>query len=200
MADLGPIIASKNTAYNGIVYRSRLEAFWARFFDLFKIEFKYEPKFFTFDNSVKYLPDFYIKNLETWIEIKGSEPTAFEIEKVIKLNISTKELVYIFSGFPDAKNFQSDFSKNTVLEICNFSLFRVSNGFCEINRGRLSPAIASALGLTLSDDITTFSIAAAVLKAKRQGSYKLLSDLSREWIVTSYEAQHGSFTANRIYK
>lgn len=57
-------IKSKPTEYNSRIYRSRLEARWAAYFDLAKIEFEYEP----FDLE-GWSPDFLI-NGNTLVEVK----------------------------------------------------------------------------------------------------------------------------------
>jgi hypothetical protein len=60
-------IASHPTEYKGCVYRSRLEATWANFFDLMNWNFQYEP----FDLN-GWVPDFILigKKRTTLVEIK----------------------------------------------------------------------------------------------------------------------------------
>lgn len=57
------------TFYNGIKFRSRLEARWAYFFDLCKIKWNYELEGYELENA-RYLPDFYLPETETWVEVK----------------------------------------------------------------------------------------------------------------------------------
>lgn len=59
------------TEYNGYRFRSRLEARWAVFFDALSIKYLYEPEGFRLRDGTYYLPDFYLPELKTWIEIKG---------------------------------------------------------------------------------------------------------------------------------
>ena len=69
-------IAAIPTEYNGNLFKSRLEARWAVFFDLMEIGYVYEPLCFEeeFDNCiVQYLPDFYFPELECWAEVKGTQ-------------------------------------------------------------------------------------------------------------------------------
>tara|TARA_B110000211_G_C13830643_1_gene443382 strand:+ start:40 stop:711 length:672 start_codon:yes stop_codon:yes gene_type:complete len=56
------IIQAKSGVFKGTQYRSRLEIYWAAFFDLFGIEQDYEPKRYKL-NSGSYLPDFFLKNV-----------------------------------------------------------------------------------------------------------------------------------------
>ena len=51
----------RETTYNGITYRSRLEARWAVFFDKLGIKYNYEPEGYKLDNGLNYLPDFYLE-------------------------------------------------------------------------------------------------------------------------------------------
>ena len=57
------------TKYAGHLFRSRLEARWAVFFDSLKVRWEYEKEGFDFDGTW-YLPDFYLPHLDLWIEIK----------------------------------------------------------------------------------------------------------------------------------
>lgn len=68
-------IKPKPTTYNGIKYRSRLEARWAVFFTTLGIHFEYEKHYFELPSGF-YLPDFLIPSQEKfpkalWIEVKG---------------------------------------------------------------------------------------------------------------------------------
>lgn len=66
------------TEYNGYRFRSRLEARWAYFFDLLGIKYEYEPEGIVLSDGSKYLPDFYLIDLDTFAEIKHKG--AFSIE------------------------------------------------------------------------------------------------------------------------
>lgn len=71
------------TRYKGYRFRSRLEARWAVFFDSLGIKWQYEPEGFEkeepmnreedrpIERVVRYLPDFYLPEFGTWVEIKG---------------------------------------------------------------------------------------------------------------------------------
>lgn len=65
------------THYNGINFRSRLEAKWARFFDLVGWRYEYEPV-----DLNGYIPDFVLKfgKMPVYVEIKPSL-TVDELEK-----------------------------------------------------------------------------------------------------------------------
>lgn len=78
-------IKAIETRYKGYRFRSRLEARWAVFFDELGFDWEYEKEGFDLGSGIKYLPDFYIKNCNAWIEIKGGEANDSEIEKCIAL-------------------------------------------------------------------------------------------------------------------
>lgn len=58
------------TEYKGYLFRSRLEARWAVFFDALGIEWKYETEGFEIGDH-RYLPDFWLPGSEMWVEVKG---------------------------------------------------------------------------------------------------------------------------------
>lgn len=62
------------TSKGKIIFRSRWEiAFVKDYLDLNNLQWQYEPKTFTLSNGQKYTPDFYMKDLNQWVEIKGSD-------------------------------------------------------------------------------------------------------------------------------
>ena len=74
------MINSIQTNYAGCLFRSRLEARWAVFFDTAKIKWEYEPEGFKIKDGFSdapdsqvwmYLPDFFLTDYKTWVEVKG---------------------------------------------------------------------------------------------------------------------------------
>lgn len=63
----------KETEYKGILFRSRLEARVAVFFDKAGIEWVYEPDRVVNGDS-EYNPDFYLPELDDYVEVKGKRP------------------------------------------------------------------------------------------------------------------------------
>lgn len=61
------------TTYNGLRFRSRLEARWAVFFDESGLRYEYEKEGFDLD-GLWFLPDFWLPDKDCWAEIKGAEP------------------------------------------------------------------------------------------------------------------------------
>lgn len=77
-------IKAIETIYNGYRFRSRLEARWAVFMDYVGIEYQYEPEGFDLGDGYYYLPDFYLPNTNAWVEIKGTNLTTEDHEKLIR--------------------------------------------------------------------------------------------------------------------
>lgn len=73
------------TRYNGYFFRSRQEARWAVFLDEMRIPYRYEIEGFDFGNEIHYLPDFWLPETKTWLEIKGNMPNEDEILKATLL-------------------------------------------------------------------------------------------------------------------
>lgn len=88
---------SIETLYNGYRFRSRLEARWAVFFDALGIRYEYEKEGYDLSGTW-YLPDFWLSDLECWVEIKGQPVTDEEITKASLLCLATRKRVHIFSG------------------------------------------------------------------------------------------------------
>lgn len=78
-----PSIEAVPTPYGRTVFRSRLEADWARTLDINGIAWEYEPETITLFSGVDYLPDFRLPDLGTWIEVKG--PGVPRVEKAYEL-------------------------------------------------------------------------------------------------------------------
>jgi hypothetical protein len=60
----------------------RLEARWAVFYDALGIEWRYEPEGFDLGEHGWYLPDFYLPEHKSWIEIKPDPPSTEDKLKI----------------------------------------------------------------------------------------------------------------------
>lgn len=81
------------TVYNGYRFRSRLEARWAVFFDTAGIKYEYEKEGFDLGDAGYYLPDFWLPELDMWVEVKGWAPSDEEVAKAQELAIQSKKIV-----------------------------------------------------------------------------------------------------------
>ncbi len=98
------MISALPTWFKGTLYRRRLEASWAEFFDTNGFEFQYEPQGFKCSQK-SYLCDFLVKLFDRnwcWVEVK---PTMdFEKSKIIDFTASTCHLPED-SGYPSGAMF-----------------------------------------------------------------------------------------------
>lgn len=79
-----------DTRYAGHLFRSRLEARWAVVLDHLQIRWQYEAEGYEFSGGTRldgicYLPDFWLPDLNTFLEIKGTTPTSLEHSKLHQL-------------------------------------------------------------------------------------------------------------------
>lgn len=90
------------TIYNGYRFRSRLEARWAVFFDKMNVKYQYELEGFVLQNKMTYLPDFYIEEMNLFVEIKPSIDlmTNDDIDKIISFSIQEKQNLLLITGEP----------------------------------------------------------------------------------------------------
>lgn len=88
-------IKAIQTEYKGYLFRSRLEARWAVFFDACRVKWEYEPEGFYLGNGLLYLPDFLLHNCagrcpkDLYVEVKG------------KMNEADARKILQFSGITD---------------------------------------------------------------------------------------------------
>lgn len=67
------------TDYNGLKFRSRLEARWAVCFDACRIEYQYEPEGLELEDGRRWLPDFWLPIEKAYVEVKG-DPMALDAQ------------------------------------------------------------------------------------------------------------------------
>jgi len=85
------------TLYAGVTFRSRLEARWARFFDALSLRWEYEPQGFQLPSGACYLPDFWIPELDSYVEVK---PVGGDFGKARELATASGKAVWLAEGAP----------------------------------------------------------------------------------------------------
>jgi hypothetical protein len=95
-------IKAIQTKYKGYRFRSRLEARWAVFFDTLGLKWEYEKEGFDLDGTY-YLPDFWLPQVRVWVEVKGGEFTAEQMNLCAALAVQTRNDVVMLGGPPDYK-------------------------------------------------------------------------------------------------
>lgn len=89
------------TFYDGILFRSRLEARWTYVFKTLGLRYIYEYERYIMHYAGArfiYLPDFYMIDFDCFVEVKGKEPTQRERELAWVLSKTTHKLVHIVAG------------------------------------------------------------------------------------------------------
>jgi len=99
------------TSYKGYLFRSRLEARWAVFFDTLGIKWEYEKEGYDLGDAGRYLPDFWLpgfhfKETGLWVEIKpyiniGNDA----MNKIVALCHYTQESLLLLDEVPDSKEY-----------------------------------------------------------------------------------------------
>lgn len=97
------------TNYKGILFRSKLEAEWAKFFDSLSIPWLYEPEGYQFTDGTMYLPDFWLPDSKQWFEVKGLMNDKDQ-HKMEMLCLESHHDVVI--GYPDGEFSMMDLWKN----------------------------------------------------------------------------------------
>lgn len=93
MSKLTPI----ETRYKGILFRSRIEARWALFYDKLGVPYDYEREGYDIAGCW-YLPDFWMPKQDCFIEIKGKPPNLEEEALASILSQQSTKMVHIFYG------------------------------------------------------------------------------------------------------
>jgi hypothetical protein len=111
-------VKSKKTSYNGIPFRSKLEAQWAVFFDHLKIEYQYEPEWDEVEFGgflFPYKPDFYLTKLDLWCEVKRHGPrhlTDGELRKIVGW-AKEYQAILVLAGRPSIPRETDDLENST---------------------------------------------------------------------------------------
>ena len=108
----GERIRAIETTYNGIKFRSRLEARVAKLFDELNATYEYEPEGFDLGDGIWYLPDFRLQGLcnpgltsrmytpqDLWVEVKGVV-TPLDKEKIRRFVNLVGEPILIMGSLP----------------------------------------------------------------------------------------------------
>jgi hypothetical protein len=95
-------IKAIETRYKGYRFRSRLEARWAVFFDHLGIRWEYEMEGFEVQGG-RYLPDFWLPQVNMYAEVKPAEFTDAEITKCASLCEKSGSDVLLLIGPPSER-------------------------------------------------------------------------------------------------
>lgn len=97
------MVKAIETRYKGYRFRSRLEARWAVFFDAFPLKWEYEPEGYDLGDAGYYLPDFFLPDMNLWVEVKPDRVIIdSEKTKIEALAKATEKSVLLALGVPSA--------------------------------------------------------------------------------------------------
>lgn len=75
---------ARPVTFNRVNYRSVLEGRWAVFLFELKIDYIYEPRTYRLRTGW-HIPDFWLPKYNTWIQVKGPQPTKHDILELAEL-------------------------------------------------------------------------------------------------------------------
>jgi hypothetical protein len=101
------VIKPIETEYQGYLFRSRLEARWAVFFDALELGWEYELEGFDLGNGDLYLPDFWLPDVNMWAEVKGRELSSDERRKCELLVKGSGHPCLMLIGTPENKPYKA---------------------------------------------------------------------------------------------
>lgn len=102
-------IKAITTHYKGYSFRSRLEARWAIYFDTIGLDWEYEVEGFQLGENLRYLPDFWLPQVNCWAEVKpkiSSGLSKLEMDKVKALVKQTNHSCILLVGTPDIISYE----------------------------------------------------------------------------------------------
>jgi hypothetical protein len=105
---------SKEQVYNGVKFRSTLEARWAIFFDACGLDWVYEPECFELDTG-NYTPDFYLKKYDLFVEIKPNLDWYDNDYDFYRYTECPKRLLVLSVPFPSISQVSACFSEKIEL-------------------------------------------------------------------------------------
>lgn len=107
------------TTYNGVTYRSRLEARWAVFFNELNIKHIYEYEGFSLQKNEYYLPDFYLPYYGIYCEVKPTFNEVYLNKNTFVNFTQTSHWLLLLVGSPNV-NTTLLYQKNDILNVVPF--------------------------------------------------------------------------------
>jgi hypothetical protein len=98
-------VPAGDTPCRGVLYRSKLIAQWAAFFDGLRIEHVYQPRTFCLAGTTPFTPDFWLPALNAWLVVRPADPVIRDADRW-KTELFAREhsscRVWVSSGAPRA--------------------------------------------------------------------------------------------------
>lgn len=92
-------VVARPTVYRDVKFRSALEANWAHTLDRMSIEWEYERWLYRTPAGERYLPDFWLPAVRTFIEVKGLHMQRMHKPQELAEEVRTGDVIVLI-GFP----------------------------------------------------------------------------------------------------
>ncbi len=121
------------TRYRHVLFRSRLEARWAVFFDALNLKWHYEPEGFALADKEWYLPDFWLPEVGWFCEVKPYIGIFYSEDKARRFARDTRWPILLLDGAPSFKGYAGleEFRGSTLEEIYSLDIAEHSKTFTE---------------------------------------------------------------------
>ena len=160
------------TGYSGYRFRSRCEARWAVYFNSLGIEFEYEPEGFELPSG-RYLPDFFLPQVNCFAEVKGSEGfSEHEIGKCKELSVMTGNNVILLDGPPKMRSYICFCYEGLLCGERDYESFDLVVGNAKIEEGRFYHQPNGGLGIEDIGDIQARKIDSDYFTDEQKAVYK----------------------------
>lgn len=110
------------TWFRGFRFRSRLEARWFRFFESLSIDVQYEPEGWQFPDGTRYLPDFFLPQINAWAEVKPVPFNPEELRKAKEVVKGSGQMMLLLIGPPDFRDYIGISMDSDDLTTCEYRL------------------------------------------------------------------------------
>lgn len=170
-------LQAKPTFYNGYWMRSTLEARWAKLLDVFGIDYRYELRRFVTAQG-PYLPDFYLPELQAWLEIKPYRPSEVELAKLRDVAASDNTYAFLVSGFPNA---------NTMGLDGEYVIAWRGSELCVVKPNRKVVRLRAERLLSFYDSSTRLAVARAVQQAGASSFGQGFLKISEALVLTGHQ-------------
>jgi len=148
------------TDYNGIKFRSRLEARWAVLFDALYLEYNYEPECFVLSDGSKYTPDFFIPKYNLYIEIKPNNEWKDNPYHVKRYTQFDRDLIVLDISYPELG----------MVSNCNIDYLSIdheTDGFVFCPNSKYEPFFYSGLDIGKVENLFDYSKEIEIVKQHR---------------------------------
>lgn len=88
------------TLFDNRRFRSRTEARWGVFFKALGWAYEYEREGLVLPSGAAYLPDFWLPEINSWLEVKGAAPSEREMDLCAELAQASGKRVLLAVGEP----------------------------------------------------------------------------------------------------